>query len=170
MTVRCQQQGSHRHVSHGRDHHGKFRLHRISSPGHAGQKRGEAEAQLCDHQRQHQDRRAADGLDLRIDRQGADCRPRQHERDNYGMDHVRPPTQPVVTEHRPQDQLNVEHENRKQRQGEQAGTPLVEFDSRLLFNPFLAGEERHGHGDAEKCLRQVLRAPKRPAAADRTEP
>ena len=106
-----------------------------SSPRHTGQKGSEAETQLSDDQREHQDRRAADGFDLRIYAQGAHCGPGQDERDDDSVNHVRPPTQAMVTKHRAQNQLHVKHENREQRQGEQAWAPLVEFHARLLLQP-----------------------------------
>ena len=42
----------------------------------------------------------------------------------------------MMAEHRAQNQLDIQHENREQRQGEQAGPPLVEFDPRLFLDPF----------------------------------
>ena len=132
---RREQQRAHRHMRHGRDHHGQLRLHGISSPGHARQERGEAQAQLRDDQRQHENRRTPDRVNSRINRQRADCRPCQHERHDHRMYHVRPPTQSVVPEHRSQNQLHVQHEDRKQRQCEQAGPALVELRPVAVLPP-----------------------------------
>src|ERR1700733_1909916 len=48
---RCQQECSHRDVSHRSDDHGKLRLHGVSAPGNACEKSRKAEAQLRDDQR-----------------------------------------------------------------------------------------------------------------------
>src|SRR3954465_6173405 len=65
---------------------------------------------------------------------------------------MRPPTQSMVTEHGSQDQLDVENEDRQQRQRKHAGTAGVELGARLFFHPLPSGENSHGDGDAEECL------------------
>ena len=70
------------------------------------------------------------------------------------IQHVRPPAQAVMAKHRAQNQLNIQHEDREQSQGKQAGTALVEFDPRNFFHPILPGEQGDQDDHAEKRLRQ----------------
>ena len=42
-----------------------------------------------------------------------------------------------MAKHRAQNQLNVEHEDREQSQGEQAGAALIDLDLRNFFHPVL---------------------------------
>ncbi len=69
------------------------------------------------------------------------------------VDDVRPPAHAVMAEHGAENQLHIEHKNRKQSQSEKSGAALVEFRARLLFNPAAAGEDRNRNGDAEEGLR-----------------
>ena len=66
---------------------------------------------------------------------------------------MRPPAQPVMTEHASENQLNVKDSNGNHRQGEQSGMPIIEFDLWDFFNPTFAGEKRQGECQTEESLR-----------------
>ena len=65
---------------------------------------------------------------------------------------MRPPTHSVMSKHRAQNQLSVEHEDRQQREREEAGTAAVKFDLRNFFDPPASGEHGNRNRDAEECL------------------
>ena len=52
-----------------------------------------------------------------------------------GIDHVRPPAQPVMAKQRAQNELHIQHEDREQGQGEKTRTLFIEFHSRNFFHP-----------------------------------
>ncbi len=141
-------------MRNGRYDHGQLGLNRIASPGDAGQECGKTKTKLRDYQRDHEDCRSANGFDLRIGRQRPDSSPSQYERNNNGMHNMRPPAHAVMAEHGSKKELDIKDEDRQQRQGEEAGAALIEFDARLLLNPFLASEYSHRDGKAEECLCQ----------------
>src|ERR1700739_126359 len=65
---------------------------------------------------------------------------------------MRPPTQTVMPEHPPQNELNIEHKDGKQREREQAGMTLVELHARLFFYPSASGEDSNRNRDAKERL------------------
>jgi len=91
--------------------HRQFGLRCILTPHHARDKGKESDAELGYQQAQHGNRGTAHGINLRINRDGANRRPRQNDRHHTGMHDVRPPAQSLVTEHRAQDELCIEHED-----------------------------------------------------------
>ena len=139
---------------HGRDDHGQFGLDRVMSPRHPRQEGGKAQAELRDQQREHQNRRAPHGFDPASIRDRARTAVQASTNgDDHGIDHVRPPAHAVMAEHRSQNQLHIQHEDRKQGQREQTGAPRVEFHSRDFFDPAASGEESDRDGNAEESLR-----------------
>lgn len=86
-------------VNHGCDYHRQLGLGGILSPHDARDERQEPEAELRDHEREHEDGGAFDGFDLAVNRDGANRSPGEDDGDDTGMDDVRPPTQPVVAKH-----------------------------------------------------------------------
>ncbi len=117
-------------------------------------KGGEAQAQLGDHERKHQNGGTADGFNIRVDSQGANRCPGENERDYHRVQDVRPPTQAVVAEHGAENQLDIENKDGEKSQSEETGAAMVEFDTRLFFHPLLPGKNRYGNREAEECLGQ----------------
>src|ERR1700691_4551689 len=107
---------------------------------------------MSDHQAEHGDSGTADGVYFRIDGDSANGGPGKHDGDNSGVENMRPPTQAVMAKHGSQDQLDVEHKNRKQSQREKSGTALIRLGARLLFHPLAPGEYGDRDGYAEKGL------------------
>ncbi len=150
---RRQEQSSDGYVHHGGDDHGEFGLDGIFAPHDSGDERQETQAQLADHQAEHEDCGTFDRFHVRVDRNGSHRRPGQNDRDHRSVDDMRPPAQAFMTKHGAQKELDIEHENREQSQSEEAGAAGVEFNARLFFHPTATGEDGNRHGNAEKGLR-----------------
>src|SRR5579859_2508681 len=110
-----QQERAYGYVRDGRNYHRKFWLDGVVPPGHAGQKCCEAQAQLRDQEREHENRGTADRFDMGIDRESANCGPGQHEGDHDRVQQVWPPAQAMVAEHGSQNELDIKDEDREQR-------------------------------------------------------
>jgi len=170
-----EQESADGHVSDGGDDHGQFGLDGIASPSDASEKCCEAEAELGNHKRQHEDRGTADGFDLGIDGEGADGGPAEDEANDDSVDDVRPPAQAMMAEHSAEKKLYVQHEDGEQGEGEQGGTALIEVDAGLLFHPFAASQhcdsnrntkESLGHGSMCRRDERGLEKENREAAKD----
>ena len=95
---------------------GSFRLGGIFAPLHAGKKCQETETQLHDHQKKDRNRRPPDSFDFRILREGANGRPSKNQGYQRSIEDVRQPAHAVMAKHGAEKELQIDCEDRKQRQ------------------------------------------------------